>query len=85
MSQVFHIRESPLSPKSYGKSQLLQEKHSKISTKNVTSINFISGSGVHEEHVYENTSVCIDTEKVEQEPTLISPRKYGLGFIIMSK
>ncbi len=83
VSQVFHIRESPLPPQSYGKSQLLQVEHSKISTQNASSINFISGGGVHEEYVYENTYVCIEKEKVEQEPTLISPNKYGPGFSIM--
>ena len=72
LSQVFTIRESPLSPQSYGKSQLLQAQHSKISTKNATSIN-------------ENTSVCIEKEKEEQEHTLISSRKYGLGSIIKQK
>ena len=83
MSQVFHIRESPLSPQSYGKSQLLQVQHFDISTQNETSINFISGGGLHEEYIYENTYVCIGKEKEKQEPTLISPNKYGPGFSIM--
>ena len=85
MSQVFHIRESPPSPQSYGSSHLLQAQHSKISTKNATFINFISRSGLPEEHVYENTSIYIGKEKEQQEPTLVSPSKYGPGFIIMQK
>ena len=72
MSQVFHIRESPPSPQSYGSSYLLQAQHSDISTQNPTSIN-------------ENTSICIEKEKEEQEPTLISPSKYGPRFTIMHK
>lgn len=72
MSQVSHIRELPLSPLSYGKSQLLQDQHSKIGTQNATSIN-------------EATSVCIEKEKEDQECTLISPSQYGLGFTIMQK
>ena len=65
------LRKSPFSPQSYGKSHLLQAQYSEISTKNATSINFTSASGLPEEHVYENTSICIEKEKEEQEPTLI--------------
>ena len=68
MSQVFHNRKSPISPQSYGKSHLLQAQHFEISTKNATSINFIHGNDLPEEHVYENTSICIEKTKVEQEP-----------------
>ena len=55
MSQVSHIRESTVSPQSHGKSQPLQAQHSKISTKNDTSIN-------------ENTPVCIEKAQAEQKP-----------------
>lgn len=85
ISQVSYIRESPFSPKSYGKSQLLQAQHSKIRTKISTSINLICGGGLFEEHFYENTSIYIEKEKEEQEPTLISPSKYGPMFTIMQK
>ena len=70
MSQVFTVRESPISPQSHGKSHPLQAQYSHISTKNATSIN-------------ENTSICIKKEKEEKKPTLISSSKYGPGFIIM--
>ena len=83
MSQVFHIRESPPSPQSYGSSHLFQAQHFEISTKNATSINFISGSDLPKEHVYESTSIYIEKEKEEKEPTLTSSSKYGLGSIIM--
>lgn len=36
---------------------------------------FTSGGGLHEEHVYENTSTWIEKDKEEQEPTPISPKK----------
>ena len=85
MSQVFHVKESSPSPQSYGSSHLFQAQHSKINTKNATSINFISRSGLPKEHVYENTSIFIEKGKVEQETTLTSPRKYALGFIIMQQ
>jgi hypothetical protein len=47
------------------------------------SMTFTSGGGLHEEHVYENTSTWIDKAKVEQEPTHISSNKYGPIFTIM--
>ena len=59
MSQVFHITESPPSPQSYEKSNLFQAQHSEISTKNATPINFINGSDLPKEHVYENTSFVL--------------------------
>ena len=55
MSQVFHIRELSLTPQSFGKSYLLQAQHSEISTQDATSINFISGGGLHKDNVYDNT------------------------------
>ena len=85
MSQVFHLRESPISPQCYGSSHLFQAKHFEINMKNATSINLISRSDLPKENVYENTSICIEKGKEEKEPTLISPSKYGLGFIIMQK
>ena len=72
MSQVFTIRESPLSPQSYGKSHLLQAQHSKNSTMNATSIN-------------QNAFISIEKAKEEQEPTLISSSKYRLGFTMLQK
>ena len=83
MPQVFHIRESPLSPQSYSQSQLSQAQYSEISTQTYTSINFISGSDLLEEHLYENTSIYIEKEKEKEKHTLIFPRKYGLGLTIM--
>lgn len=77
--------DSPRSPQFYGKLQLLQVQQPKISTQNTTSINSISGGSLHEEHVRENTSICIEKEKEEQETTLISPNKYGPGFTMMHK
>lgn len=85
MSKIFHIRESPLSTLYCGKSQLLQAQQPKINTQSATSINFISGGGLHEEHVSQNTSICIEKKKKEQESSLISPSNYGPRFTIMQK
>ena len=63
----------------------MQAQNSKINIENATSINFISGSHQHEQNFYKNTHVFIEKEKVEQETTLITPSKYGLGFTIMQK
>ena len=85
MSQAFHIGKLPLSPKSYGKPQSLQVQQSSTDKQKTTFPNFISGSGTHEENIHENTSTYIDKAKKEQEPSLISPDKYGRGFTIMQK
>ena len=46
---------------------------------------FTSGSGLHQEHVYHDTSTWIKKAKEGQKPTPISPQKYGPGFTIMQK
>lgn len=84
MSHAFHIEKLPLSPKSYGKPQLLQNKP-KFTFQKAPSMTFTSGGGLHEEHVYENTSTWIKKAIEEKVPTPISPNKYGHGFTIMQK
>ena len=85
MSQAFHIGKLPLSPKSYGKPQLMSIKQSKFTLQQKPLMTFTSGGGLHQEKVYENTSTWIDKAKEGQQPTPISPHKYGLGFTIMQK
>ena len=56
-----------------------------MSIKIATSINFKSEDDLHEENVYENTSIYFGKEKSTQESTLICPNTYGPGLTIMQK
>ncbi len=65
MSHAFHIGKLPLSPKSYGKPQLMQNKP-KFTFQKKPSTTFTRGGGLYEEHVYGNTSTWIEKAKAEQ-------------------
>ena len=63
MSQAFHIGKLPLSPKSYGRPQLMSIKQSKFTLQQKSLMTFTNGSGLHQEQVYENTSTWIEKSK----------------------
>ena len=83
MSQEFHIGKLPLSPKSYGRPQPLSTMQPKCTMQQKPLMIFTSGGGLHQEWVYENTSTWVDKSKERQQPTHISPHKYGPRFTIM--
>lgn len=81
MSHAFHIGKISLSPRSYGKPQLIQNRP-KFTFQKKPSMTFSSGGRLHEEHIYEKKSTWVENDKEEQDPTPIS-FDYGSEFTIM--
>ena len=76
MSQAFHIGKLPLSPKSYGKPQLMQIKEYKFTLQKKLPMNFTSEGNLHQGNAYKNTSTWIKKAKEGKQTTPISTQKY---------